>query len=59
MKCSTFFPVSVRKTSPDRIIDSPNARSVGRLYFCLSARFHRQQFLKILLLVPIFSWRNL
>jgi hypothetical protein len=33
VKCSTFSPVSVRKTSPDRIIDSPNARSVGRLYF--------------------------
>ncbi len=25
-----IFPVSVRKTSPDRTADFPNARSVGR-----------------------------
>lgn len=48
-----------QKDQSDRIIDSPNARSVGRLYFCLPTRFLSLQFLKILLSLPIFSLCNL
>lgn len=39
-----IFPVSVRKTSPDRIIDSPSARSVGRLYFAFQPVFSGNSF---------------
>lgn len=48
-----------QKDQSDRIIDSPNARSVGRLYYNLPTRFLSLQFLKILLSLPIFSLCNL
>lgn len=37
-----IFPVSVRKTSPDRTADFPNARSVGVFVYsrsCFSCRY--------------------
>ncbi len=47
VRCSTFFPVSVRKTSPDRTADFPK-RPLSRAFLLL----------KILLFLPIFSVFN-
>ncbi|EFF12092.1 conserved hypothetical protein [Escherichia coli B354] len=42
VKYSTSFLVLVKKTSPDKIIDSLNARLVGHFFFstsCFSCRY--------------------